>query len=176
VLRQVAVNRDPTLATTTKAWRRWGTLCIMMAGLMLPSMARTRPHYGGTLRVEIEGDAWQLPNGLAWRLTHDGLTRVDPDGTVRPALAIRWESQNNYHRWQFWLRPSVQFHTGWPLKSSTVAETLSGSCRMDAACPWASVRAVGTSVVFISDSPMPNLPALLAGDGYLIYQAESRCV
>jgi ABC-type transport system substrate-binding protein len=145
----------------------------LLAALALPAAARTRPHYGGTLRVEIEGDPWQLPNGIAWRLVHDSLTRLDPDGAVQPALAVRWASENNDHRWQFWLRPGVLFHTGWPLKSSTVAESLSGACRVDAACPWTSVRAVGASVVFISDSPVPNLPALLAGDGYLIYQAES---
>ena len=36
--------------------------------LALRAGARTRPHYGGTLRVEIEGDPWQSPDGLARRL------------------------------------------------------------------------------------------------------------
>jgi peptide/nickel transport system substrate-binding protein len=142
--------------------------------LALPVAARTRPHYGGTLRAEVEGDPWKVPDGIAWRLVHDGLTRIDHDGTVRPALAVRWESQNDNHRWQFWLRPGVQFHSGWPLKSSTVVLSLSGACRADSGCPWSAIHAVGSSVVFTSDSPMPNLPELLAGNEYLIEQAESE--
>jgi ABC-type transport system substrate-binding protein len=75
---------------------------LLLAGLALPALARTRPHYGGTLRVEIEGDAWtqngtqagELGSPLARRLIFDGLTRVDADGTVSPALAVRWASEN----------------------------------------------------------------------------------
>jgi MarR-like DNA-binding transcriptional regulator SgrR of sgrS sRNA len=146
----------------------------MLASLGLPAVARTRPHYGGTLRVEVEGDPWKVPGGIAWRLVLDGLTRMDVDGTLRPALALRWASENADHRWQFWLRPNVQFHSGWPLKSSTVALSLSETCRADSGCPWSAIHAVGSSLVFTSDSPMPNLPALLASDGYLISQAESE--
>ena len=151
---------------------RQAAISCLLLSLALPVAARTRPHYGGTLRVEVEGDPWKVPDGIAWRLVHDGLTRIDHDGTVRPALAVRWESQNDNHRWQFWLRPGVQFHSGWPLKSSTVVLSLSGACRADSGCPWSAIHAVGSSVVFTSDSPMPNLPALLAGDEYLIEQAE----
>jgi ABC-type oligopeptide transport system substrate-binding subunit len=38
----------------------------------------------------------------------------------------------------------------------------------NANCPWTAVRAVGSALIFTSDSPMPNLPALLASDTYLI--------
>ncbi len=61
--------------------RRVAISCAI-ALLALPAAARTRPHYGGTLRVEIEGDPWQQPDGLARRLTLDGLTRMDADGVV----------------------------------------------------------------------------------------------
>jgi peptide/nickel transport system substrate-binding protein len=165
-----SASSGQALATKTTTWLGWGALCLLLAALALPAAARTRPHYGGSLRLEVEGDPWKVPGGIAWRLVLDGLTRLDADGTVRPALAVRWESENDNHRWQFWLRPGVQFHSGWPLKSSTVA--LSLTCRANAGCPWTSVHAVGSSVVFTSDSPMPNLPALLAGDEYLIEQAE----
>jgi len=158
---------------------RWTVLrqvviSCLIALAVLPAAARTRPHYGGTLRIEVEGDPWKVPDGIAWSLVHDGLTRMDSNGTAIPALAVRWETQNDNHRWQFWLRPNVQFHSGWPLKPSTVVLSLSGSCRADAGCPWTTVHAVGTSIVFTSDSPMPNLPALLSGNGYLIGQAESE--
>ena len=173
MLLQAAMNEHPTLATKTRAWRKWGTLCLM-AVFALHAVARTRPHYGGTLRVEIEGDAWTqnvtqnggLGSPLARRLIFDGLTSVDADGSVRPALAVRWASENSDHRWQFWLRPSVHFQDGSPLSAAAVVASLTGSC--GPTCPWAAVRVVGSSVVFTGDSPMPNLPTLLAGDDFLI--------
>jgi MarR-like DNA-binding transcriptional regulator SgrR of sgrS sRNA len=141
-----------------------------LLSLALPAAARTRPHYGGTLRVEIEGDAWTQggaqQGSLARRLVFDGLTRIDADGNARPALALRWESENNDHRWQFWLRPGVRFHDGSALTASAVESSLTGSC--GAGCPWTAVHAVGSTIVFTADSPLPNLPALLAGDGFLI--------
>ena len=128
--------------------------------------ARTRPHYGGTLHVEIAGDAWNGDEGLARRLVFDGLTRLDASGTVRPALAVEWQSDNGGHRWQFRLRPGVQFHDGSPLTAAAVVQSLNVSC--NASCPWSAVHAVGSAVVFTGDSPMPNLPSLLAGDAFLI--------
>jgi len=169
------MNRYPTLATKTRTWRGWGTLCFIVAALALPGAARTRPHYGGTLRVEVEGDAWtqggQQRGGLARRLVLDGLTRMDADGAARPALAVRWESENNDHRWQFWLRPGVRFGDGSPLTSAVVVESLTGAC--GASCPWTEVHAVGSTVIFTGDSHLPNLPALLAGDDLLIARPGS---
>ena len=141
-------------------------ISFLIAGLALPGLARTRPHYGGTLHVEIEGDAWQRPDGLARRLVYDGLTSFGINGTVQPALATAWESDNNDHRWQFRLRPGVHFHDGSAVTSLNVVASLTAAC--SGQCPWTAVRAVGTSVVFTDESPMPNLPALLAGDQYLI--------
>jgi len=138
----------------------------LVALMALPAVARTRPHYGGTLRVEVEGDAVPQHGGLVRRLMLDGLTRIGSDGTPQPALAIRWTSENNDHRWQFWLRTGVHFQNDSTLTSVAVEASLYRSC--GPSCPWTTVRTVGPSVVFTSDSPMPNLPALLAGDDYLI--------
>jgi MarR-like DNA-binding transcriptional regulator SgrR of sgrS sRNA len=138
-------------------------LCLALA---LPASARTRPHYGGTLHVEIEGDPWQKPGGIARRLVLDGLTVFDANGAVKPALALDWQSDSNDHRWQFRLRPGVRFHDGSPLTSVNVVASLNTACKSN--CPWTAVHAVGQSVVFTSDSPMSSLPALLAGDDFLI--------
>lgn len=143
----------------------------LVAVLSLTAMARTRPHYGGTLRVEIEGDPWQRPDGPARRLVYDGLTQLDTSGALQPALALTWEPDGNNHRWQFRLRPGVHFHDGSSVTSVTVAASLTASCAVD--CPWTAVKAVGPLVVFTSDSPMPNLPELLASDLYLIAQTTT---
>jgi len=143
---------------------------VIVAGI-LPAQARTRPRYGDTLRIEIAGDPWQRPGGLARRLVLDGLTQEAPDGTLRPALAVSWTAENNDHRWQFRLRPGVHFHDGSPVSSTAVAASLMTAC--GANCPWGSIRVLSSSIVFTSDEPMRQLPALLAGDEFLIEKAHS---
>jgi len=139
---------------------------LALTGFSTIAAARTRPRYGGTLRVETSVDPWQRPNGLARRLVLDGLTSLDPDGTVRPALATDWESENANHRWQFHLRPGVHFHDGSPLTTIAVVASLNAACPSN--CPWTTIHATGSAVIFTADGPTPNLPALLAGDDFLI--------
>ena len=138
----------------------------------LGASARTRQHYGGTLRVEVQSDPWQEPDGIARRLTMDGLTQIDSAGAVQPALSVRWESQNDDHRWQFWIRNNVQFHDGTPLTADAVAASLTQACRYG--CVWSKVHAVGQSVVFTSDLPIPDLPAQLAQAKFLISHQDSQ--
>jgi peptide/nickel transport system substrate-binding protein len=151
--------------------RRFAISCLAVM-IVLPATARTRPHYGGTLHVEIEGDPWQHPDGIARRLVYDGLTSLGSKGAVEPALAISWESDVSDHRWQFSLRQGVHFHDGSQLTSAAVAASLIASCGSN--CPWTAVRAVGLSVVFTGDSPMPNLPTLLADERFLIVLAVTE--
>ncbi len=128
--------------------------------------ARTRPHYGGTLRMEIAGDGIASPDATVLHLLLDGLTRFGADGALHPALAMNWKSEDSGHRWEFSLRPGVQFHNGVPLTADRVVASLNLACNGD--CPWTTVHAVGQSVVFVGDSPMPNLPWLLAEKQFLI--------
>jgi peptide/nickel transport system substrate-binding protein len=132
---------------------------------------RTRPHYGGTLHVEIAGDPWSGPDDLAQRLVLDGLTRLGSDGTVQPALAVAWTAEDFDHRWQFRLRSGVQFQDGSPLTAAVIVQSLNLSC--NANCPWTAVRALGSSVVFTGDSPVANLPALLAEDEFRVALPEA---
>jgi len=145
--------------------RRFAISCFV-AMLALPAVGRSRPHYGGTLHVEIEGDPWQHPDGIARRMVYDGLTSLGADGEVQPGLAISWESDNSTHRWQFRMRQGVHFHDGAPLTSGAVVASLNASCSSH--CPWTEVRAVGSTLVFTNESAMPNLPALLASEQFLI--------
>ncbi len=148
-------------------------ILVLVVGCLLAvgAQARTRPHYGGTIRIAIESDPFQQPSGVALRLVLDGLTQpaTDGDSSAKPALALRWASEDNAHRWQFWLRPGVVFHDGSPLTGLAVVTALNQSCRMTA-CPWSAVRVSGQSVVFTGESPMPNLPELLAQPEFLVRQ------
>jgi peptide/nickel transport system substrate-binding protein len=54
---------------------------------------------------------------------YDGLTRLDGDLKVQPALAERWESPDAL-RWRFRLRQGVRFHDGRPLTADDVVASL----------------------------------------------------
>ena len=132
--------------------------------LVLASTARTRPRYGGTLRVACSGDPLQSANSPARKLMFDTLTQVDQTGQVQPGLAVNWESQNGSHRWQFKLRSGVKFHDGSPLTADAVAKALTAAC---GPCGW-RVRGVGDSVTIASDAALYGLPAVLARSKYAI--------
>jgi len=118
------------------------------------------------MRVEVAGDGIHSSGGFILRLMLDGLTQLGADGTPQPALAVSWKSENNDHRWEFQLRPGVQFQNGLPLTADRVVASLNLACNEN--CPWSTVHAVGTSLVFVSDGPEPNLPWLLAQNQFLI--------
>ena len=77
--RQEPAGRGATTIAATMRWTvlRRSAISFLLVLVAVLGGARTRPHYGGTLRVEIEGDPWQQPNGIARRLVFDGLTRMD---------------------------------------------------------------------------------------------------
>ncbi|MGB7169536.1 MAG: ABC transporter substrate-binding protein, partial [Acidobacteriaceae bacterium] len=154
-------------------------ISAMLLVLALGAQARTRPHYGGTLRIETQGDPWQMPDGLARRLVLDSLTTVGATGIAQPALALNWTSQNADHRWEFTLRPGVRFQDGAPLTGESVVAALNDVCTRGAAadppqaCPWRTVRAVGDAVIFVSDASLPDLPALLAQQAFAIARQDA---
>jgi hypothetical protein len=140
---------------------RWLAIGSILLAMIAEGAARTRPHYGGTLRLEMDAPSWQDDDSL-FLLVAETLTHVDSYGEAQPLLATRWESQNGARRWLFTIRQGVEWHDGTALTPEAVADSLrkeaSGSelegCRTSAS---------GTnSVVIECDAPMPNLPALLA--------------
>ena len=146
----------------------------MLACVALAAGARTRPPYGGTLRVETQGDPWQMPDGLARRLVLDSLTATGDTGAAQPALAVHWESENAAHRWEFQIRAGVRFQDGSPLTAEAAVASLDADCEPKfAQCPWQTVRAVGQSVVFVTESAMPDLPELLAQAQFAIARQDA---
>lgn len=139
----------------------------------LAASARTRPRYGGSLRIEVHGDAW-APDGIARRLVLDGLTDLSDTGAAQPALAVQWNQKNHDQRWDFQLRPWVRFQDGTPLTADTVVASFNAMCANSASpdatspapeaqCPWNAVYAAGPlDIVITSDRPLPDLPELLA--------------
>ncbi len=145
------------------------SLFLVLVGIS--GWGRTRPHYGGTLRVEVAGDGITSPDATILHLVLDGLTRTGQDGSLQPALATEWKSSNGDRRWEFTLREGVTFHNGFPLTADRAVSSLIEDCR--GACPWSSLKSEGNTLVFTSDTPMPEIPWLLTEDRFLIELTDS---
>src|ERR1700680_2200210 len=132
----------------------------------LSASAGTRPHYGGTLHVEMRaaptfldpGDSNQAdgfePRNL-FSLMFDTLISLNEQGRPEPALASSWQAEPGNQRWRFFLRHGVTFQDGTPVTPDAVAASLRKTNQT-----W-KVFSEGEAVVIERDSPAPNLPAQL---------------
>jgi peptide/nickel transport system substrate-binding protein len=123
--------------------------------------ASTRPHYGGTLRVELQAlssPGASTVDGLAsvasW--IFDGLVRLDASGRFVPALATSWERDPSGAKWSFKLRSGVKWHDGSLLTAEQVAAVLSGCL------PAGRITSTAETVEIAFDPPSDALLLLLA--------------
>ena len=110
--------------------------------------AETRPHYGGTLRVQLLS---MFPDPEKTPLTAETLVRLDEHGDLAPLLARGWQGGQN--RWRFLIRTKL-------ISTSAVASKLAPIVK-----EWdarASVTSTATSVVIQTDRPMSDLLERLA--------------
>jgi len=135
-------------------------LCVLSVS------AATRPHYGGTLHVEMRaapasldpGDSSQsisLETRNLFALMFDTLASLDDQGKPEPALASSWQAESGNQRWQFFLRHGVTFQDGTPVTPDAVATSLRRTN------PNWKVFSEGEAVIIERDAPAPNLPAEL---------------
>jgi ABC-type transport system substrate-binding protein len=153
--------------------------------LVTLASAATRPHYGGTLRIELRAQLASLdpvaPETSAEAqaakehvasLIFDPLVRMDDKGAPQPALALTWQHSPDFKSWQFTLRPNVKFHDGTPCTTRTAVESL-----LRVPNPHWRVRAEGNDVlVYEADSALPNLLAELAQPKYAITHGSGGSV
>ena len=132
----------------------------------LGASAATRPHYGGTLHVEMRdapasldpGDSSQpgwFDSRNLFGLIFDTLVSLDEQGKPEPALASSWQVEPGSQRWQFFLRHAVTFQDGASVTPDAVAASLRRTN------PTWKVFSEGEAVVIERDSPAPDLPAEL---------------
>ena len=115
------VTRRHFLAGTTLA----------LAGLPKASVAADAGQRGGVLRISIDQGAAVIhplltrvnPEYLVTELLYSNLTRLKPDMTVEPDLALSWQADAGLIEWTFRLRPSVTFHDGTTLMADDVVAT-----------------------------------------------------
>jgi peptide/nickel transport system substrate-binding protein len=144
------------------AWRFFAIASL----LPVAAVAATRPHYGGTLRVQMKARVAALDlAALAAEeklasLAFDRLVTLDELAQPQPALAASWRHDADFKRWEFQLRPGVKFHDGTSLTAAAAASALE---RLGA-------TAVGDTLVIRSDQPAPKLLAALADTGQSIWK------
>lgn len=144
---------------------RWIVISSVLAASA--AVAATRPHYGGTLRVQMASTLSTLDpadsnqkDALAARnvfdLIFDTLVVLNDRGEPQPGLAISWQSEPGNQRWQFVLRPGVRFSDQSRLTPELVAASLR---RVN---PHWKVMASDTAIVIELDNASPSLPEALA--------------
>jgi oligopeptide transport system substrate-binding protein len=84
----------------------------------------TSPRRGGTLAIALLAPR-SLDPAYATRPEEqvlvanlfDGLTTIDPDGAVQPAVAASWSSDPSLRHWRFQLRPDARYSNGTPVRA-----------------------------------------------------------
>jgi len=154
--------------------KRAALLFLALISGACAARAETRPHYGGTLRVEMQStpsalvlqDAsdpagyWDVARVLS--LVGDTLVRVDAEDRPQPGLAMAWQHDSSERHWQFTLRGGVKFHGGSMASAGAIAKIL-GELH-----PGWSVRAAALSSSTVSSSLSTSSASAggrISGDG-----------
>ncbi|MDX2221677.1 MAG: ABC transporter substrate-binding protein [Rhodospirillaceae bacterium] len=106
--------------------RRAGLAVILALSLAAGAAdARKVIRYGMVELPRGTGNPFTMvgPSGtMVWSGLFDGLTALEEDGTLHPALATAWASDGP-QRWRFTLRRGVRFAEGTPFDASAVVAT-----------------------------------------------------
>ena len=136
------------------------------------------PRRGGTLRVSVDQAVGKLnpllirvnPEYMVAELLYSALTRLKPDMTAEPDLALTWSSSPDLLEWTFVLRRGLTFHDGSPCNANDVVATFEAILDPKTASqarqnvgPIAKVRAKDNdTVVFNLSAPFADFPVTLA--------------
>ena len=111
----------------------------------------------GTLRVGLSGQhntldpprLTELPDIAVVQQTYDLLVMRNPDLSLQPMLAQRWEVSDDARVWTFYLRRGVQFHHG---KGFTAEDVVYTFRRLfEVGSPLASVMTQPTDIVAVDE-------------------------
>lgn len=151
------------------AWSTTSSLLLALFFFVPAASAARRPRYGGTLTIDLQGRvtsldpaqkqgsvADQIAQERLLELISDRLVTLDQFGRPKPSLAISWQHDDKFMRWEFRLRPNVKFQDTSLLTPEIVVASL------QTMNPGWHVSAVNGSLIIASDSPSPGLPYLLA--------------
>jgi peptide/nickel transport system substrate-binding protein len=156
-----------------RAWA-WLALSSLLAN---PAAAATRPHYGGTLTVDLSASWSTLDPGDGFPdtispLVVETLVHLNAKGEAEPWLAFNWQRDADRKRWRFSLRPRVVFHDGELLTAANAAPSL--AIALKKRYGDISVTAGGQTLVIQSDRAMPDLLTELANPRMAVYRKSDK--
>lgn len=111
-------------------------LCAFLALSVLVPIVAPASDPPSTLRIGVNGFPASLgnpyrgngrPGTLIWYALFDGLTQLDEQGELVPALAVSWR-MTTPTRWRFELRPGVRFANGTPFDAHVAAAVIDWLC------------------------------------------------
>jgi hypothetical protein len=132
--------------------------------------AATRPHYGGSLTVELHAGSIPIDSAasaLSIPIT-ETLVRLNARGGVDPVLCVAWQHDPDFKRWRFSLRPKVTFHDGEQLTGATAAPSLLAALKKKYSD--VSIQTGGQAIVIQSGSAMPELLSDLAAPDSAVFR------
>ena len=146
--------------------------------LSSPTLAATRPRYGGTLRIELHaanvsldprewrpGSFESATNEKLAELVFERLVALDNYGRFQPVLATEWSHDGAYKRWRLVIRGSVNFSDGSPLSAEDVVAALQPLLPATE-----QISASGGAIMIQSSVPAPDLLEQLASGRYFVYR------
>ncbi len=136
----------------------WAWLALSSL-ILCPLAGQTRPHYGGTLNVELSTPESIGEPALSIPIA-ETLVRVSTRGMVEPVLAVAWQHDPDFKRWRFSLRSKVTFHDGEALTAASAAPALLAALKQRYSD--VSIEAGGQAIVVQADHAMPELLDILA--------------
>src|SRR5437588_12208043 len=110
--------------------RKLLTLFVVTLGFSLAVTGKSNAQ--GNLRVALDTTLSQIDPAKTTigdeyvyvHLVFNGLSRIDPDMTVKPDLAESWTASDDLKIWTFKLRQGVKFHHGRVLDADDVVATM----------------------------------------------------
>lgn len=133
------------MARLTLRARLRGAVCAMALGAALAAAPAAATTFTWATANDILGlDPHANNHGVTNTMKeniYEPLVKRQPDGSVRPALAERWE-QPNPTTWRFHLRRNVRFHNGEPFTAADVVMSAERVRQNDMAYTLQSVTAV----------------------------------
>ena len=139
----------------------WLALSSLVIASLLPGAVR--PHYGGTLTVELSTGASLEPGGIGTALSMpiaETLVRPGSRGMIEPVLAVAWQHDPDFKRWRFSLRPKVMFHDGEALTGASAVPSLLPALKQQYSD--VAIESGGQAIEVKSEHAMPDLLEVLA--------------
>ena len=112
----------------------------------------------GTLSVGVEAETYSMDPLVAWmtygmvmmRQIYDTPIDFNPDGTLKPRLATKWEQTDDL-TWRFHMRKGVKFHNGYPFTAHDVKFTLERILDPANKCRYRSRYSTVDKIIVVDD-------------------------